>query len=79
MDWQPIETAPKDGTEILAVYVPSGKFSPDFSIVEWDGKSWVGKCDGYRSIEAQSDFHTNYHEPFLTHWMPLPEPPKDPQ
>jgi len=74
-NWQPIETAPKDGTEILGLYLSTGPYPPDYSIVEWDGSGWVGKCDGYRSIEHQSDFGTSYNHPFLTHWMPLPKPP----
>lgn len=73
MNWQPIDTAPKDGTEILGVFVPSGPYEPDFSILRWDGKDWVGLCDGEMSIRAQGDFGTDYHEPFCTHWMPLPE------
>lgn len=77
MKWQPIETAPKDGTEIIGVYVPTGPYDADYSIIEWDGKYWVGKCDGYRAIEAQSDFRTEFHTPFVTHWMPLPPPPRE--
>lgn len=72
MSWTPIETAPKDGTEILGSS-PYG----EHSIAAWIvGFGWVGMCEGQRSIEYQSDFGTEYHTPFLTHWMPLPEPPK---
>ena len=74
-EWQPIETAPKDGTVILGIYV-NGKYDPDYSIICWGGRTWVGMCDGYESIEAQGDTYTEYHTPFCTHWMPLPDPPQ---
>ena len=75
MEWQPIETAPKDGTEILGVYL-NGKYDPEYSIIEWDGKGWVGKCEGFRAIEREDDFHVDYFTPYCTHWMPLPKAPK---
>lgn len=74
LTWHPIETAPKDGREILGVYAPTGPYPPDYSIVAWEGR-WLGKCDSQRAIESQGDFGTEYIEPFLTHWMPLPPPP----
>jgi hypothetical protein len=64
IDWQPIETAPRDGTWFLAF----GKHSRDrctMMVICWDGDpDWVSADDGYR--------------PYLspTHWMPLPNPPK---
>lgn len=62
MDWQPIETAPRDGTPVLACI--SG---PDYYAdrVQWDSGrgAWVYPC--------------RLHGPGvpLTHWMALPEPP----
>ena len=38
MDWQPIETAPKDGYAILA-WVSGWRRA---HIVYWDGEEWVG-------------------------------------
>jgi hypothetical protein len=74
--WQPIETAPTDGTFILGVYFHKG--TPlDYSIIAWSRGDWLGFCDGSKSIRAQGDTFTDYHEPFCTHWMPLPESPKD--
>lgn len=75
MKWQPIETAPRDGTEILGIYLCSG--FADYSIVRWINGDWRGFCDGEHSVRSQSGSETNYHEPFLTHWMPLPSPPED--
>lgn len=60
MEWQPIYTAPKDGTRILV----HGNYG--FAIANWAGDNyphWVD-CDGRMEDEA------------CTHWMPLPEPPK---
>jgi hypothetical protein len=66
-DWQPMSTAPKDGTKILACDV-SGRFSPDrLFIVMWDANEphWPWTGDGER-----------YPADTFTHWTPRPEPPK---
>ena len=58
--WQPIETAPKDGREVLVAV----------------GKSYTGGvlvafwCE---HDEAWNDWDRDIWEP--THWMPLPGPP----
>lgn len=57
-EWQPIETAPKDGTEILGL---DARFKAVYWIVKWDGKCF--------------DDAENF-APQISHWMPLPEPPK---
>ncbi len=68
--WQPIETAPKDGTPILLIIsgrelhvdedTPCGigRWKPDF----WGENNWC---------MDSGDFW-----PGATHWMPLPTPPK---
>lgn len=72
-EWKPIETAPKDRAEILASS-PYG----DLSIVRWDERAgkWVGMCEGSLVVETEGDWGTEYRYPFVTHWMPLPEPPR---
>ena len=66
-EWQPIETAPKDGTDIL---VMTGE---TMHVVRW-----INIHGGF-DYWAVDD---NKHGPFTlrgkapTHWMPLPEPPK---
>lgn len=59
-DWQPIETAPKDGTLVLTIGHPDTRIP---SIFNFKGKSWGPEIfldGGY----------------YPTHWMPLPKPPK---
>jgi hypothetical protein len=69
-DWQPIETAPKDGTQIL-VYVPDGRREKD--------RVQAGSCA--RNLNKQdiwiigNQFGFDVGEP--THWRPLPAPPRD--
>lgn len=61
MEWQPIETAPRDGTPVLAATSRS-------QYVAWNnGRSdmWVFVDDG----RGNSFFFRP------THWMPLPPPP----
>jgi allantoicase len=65
MTWQPIETAPKDGSHMIlgcSTYVDCGY---------WD--------DGWTLYPDDTAPHDNYcvrFNPEPTHWMPLPEPPK---
>lgn len=77
MNWQPIETAPKDGTDFLAwggqyedfdshihalVWVPYN----DIRVVSWSHDS---------NPPCFMGDDCNAHLP--THWMPLPQPPKE--
>jgi hypothetical protein len=81
-EWQPIATAPKDGTAVL-VYGPGMRPEDSgYSIAVWNdnaamllmGKSgfsamvagWIAYSDSQIDIESQP-----------THWMPLPAPPTD--
>ncbi len=64
MNWQPIETAPKDGTEILT-FQPRLSYRGFFVVVRFDAEMWGG--DG-----GWSDGEYHYRP---THWMPLPDPP----
>ena len=64
LQWQPIETAPKDGTEILVC----GPLR-DGSGVYRDVTRWPNGWSGKWPVA----YMHNSDEP--THWMPLPEPP----
>ena len=61
MKWQPIKTAPKDGTWILAWS------DGDYDVVQWIDDSFA--VDGYFSPAAGGSIDPEY-------WMPLPNPPK---
>jgi hypothetical protein len=69
MNWQDISTAPKDGTAILG-YISRSRFDVprrDVALVfwptNWQNPTWVNIVDaGFEEV---------------THWMPLPEPPKE--
>ena len=63
MTWQPIETAPRDGTKVLLWCdkdhtVAVGWTVDDGEFAYWDSNS----VDGWS----------------YTHWMPLPDPPQKP-
>lgn len=72
MNWQPIESAPKDGTAMLAVGDSYGKPARGrhFAVVAWS-QSGCAMFEVGDACEA---------DPFqyLTHWMPLPSPPEAP-
>jgi Protein of unknown function (DUF551) len=62
MNWQLIETAPKDGYFILGY-----PFFDRVAIAKW-------YCDGWY-VDAGSQDGMGYENTPLTHWMPLPETP----
>ena len=64
-EWQPIETAPKDGTSIVL----KGMFQCKVC-------AWVTEKDsrGKKHSFWWGWDWPQYEEPYL--WMPLPEPPK---
>lgn len=67
-EWQPIDTAPKDGTHIL-IFEPS---KSDYSssiiyVVKWD--NWQGR---EQWLEASGEEYSTFKP---THWMPLPVAP----
>ncbi len=66
-DWQPIETAPKDGTDILVC-------EPGYvmAIVSWHPVK-TKKAARYPGYWANL-LGSNWYYP--THWMPLPEQPE---
>ena len=71
-EWQPIETAPRDGTQVLLW----GSYNQSVCVGAWRRGGWDAMHEGSRVIESESDFGTDYKkcDP-PSHWMPLPEPP----
>lgn len=70
MEWQPIETAPKDGTELILFdeMVCIGSWRNDWNFQD-EPKQWFDN--------TFDDYSCGYGSTPLkpTHWMPLPEPP----
>lgn len=68
-EWQPIETAPKDGSRILCVcmHVAAGceQFLGRMEVDHWDA-----------SRKGFGEFNKFYWP--ATHWQPLPKPPSEP-
>lgn len=85
LTWQPISTAPKDGTRI-DLWRPTeegGERIPDGywgeAYVPWSGGQYkVGWCAanlGVDAADAPVAWDDDHLEP--THWMPTPEGPSD--
>lgn len=78
MNWQPIETAPKDGTNILLCMARDADGKPiegdSFGLfvqrAAWWGNGNDGEWTVYCSIPCEPIL---FFEP--THWMPIPDPP----
>lgn len=86
MDWQPIETAPKDGRwiDLWRGKCDGGRWQPRVT-AKWDAylfafvwpdecyDPWheLGRCE---SEMENGNYYMEYAEGF-THWMPLPPPP----
>ena len=67
--WKPIDSAPKDGTPILCWF---DGVQPEPIVLKYVGGylyTW-GLPNGNNCGE--------YNEEYITHWMPLPAPPKPP-
>ncbi|WP_422028077.1 DUF551 domain-containing protein [Roseovarius sp.] len=84
--WQPIETAPKDGTPIV-IGRRGWDCYPVAQYMEYPGNpvldgseqdawmyGWGHDCMGF--TYGHEDYWLGWDEdPMPTHWMPLPEPP----
>jgi hypothetical protein len=75
-EWREIESAPKDGTEVLVcggTYDACGHTDLPLSrpvIAFWDSTHWHG---------PEENAHDEWRHCEPTHWMPLPEPPTAPK
>ena len=75
MEWQPVETAPKDNTEIL-VWNGDSVNMCTWCIVDYTRKGesifgWGIPWSDCQYIDKQP-----IHIEDVTHWMPLPDGPK---
>jgi hypothetical protein len=70
VEWQPIETAPMDGTRVLVRNGSEGGYYTepfDIGVAEWSC------CFGKKQWGSVACCDVSYYKP--THWMPLPKPP----
>lgn len=73
--WQPIETAPKDGTVIIGWHEVWHK--QPLAAVWYQGThdlkgGWYVAADGSPAIESQGDWGTEYMQTHISHWQPMP-------
>ena len=66
-DWQPIETAPKDGTHFL-VWDSFYGIRIGRAHIRHDHDDWLSYMDGHKG-SSKGGIRA-------THWMPLPAPPQ---
>lgn len=81
-DWQPIDTAPRDGSAILAGSINH----KSREVVCWQDGLPSGSMAGIENPDVPEEGWVNegphkdrfYANPrYFTHWKPLPEPPKE--
>ncbi len=76
-EWQPIESAPKDGTWIL---LGGGRTDDEDDARTIAVGQWTNYLNGgttswhWQFAWYDGGYYGAYNNP--THWMPLPEPPK---
>ena len=70
MEWQPIETAPKDVLHVRALWVYSAQTKRP---VRWE--AIAGYFDDETGEFCDHDGNSPWRADDYTHWMPLPKPP----
>ena len=71
-EWQPIDTAPKDGTRVLVVV------TGDVFIAHWSDEAAFERCEtkpGWQIFASDGDCWYAWAVDDATHWMPLPSGP----
>jgi len=73
-EWQPIETAPRDGTDIILYEPATVSFPGELKTGKW-WNAWYGDETKPGWIISNCDEEYGWYIE-ATHWMPLPKPPK---
>jgi hypothetical protein len=71
-EWQPIDTAPKDGTRILAYWADSD----EHTIIEWFEYNEINISGTWCQRQSGLGSDCGYEDAAFSHWCPLPAPPK---
>lgn len=71
--WQPIETAPRDGSRILVWSARTGRTN----VAKWDDDSFAKHPKPYWELESYRTMDARQRQP--THWMPMPAAPIAPK
>ncbi len=77
-EWQPIETAPTDGTGVLLAYTlaeDDPMFFVSWGVCEDNGTWWAAQ--DFIVVPARSSCPAIFDYQHPTYWMPLPEPPNE--
>lgn len=73
MNWQPIDTAPLDGTLLLLFDLENNEFGVGF----YAGVGSFGTIWNLATFDVvRSSWDSDPYSISATHWMALPEPPK---
>jgi hypothetical protein len=85
--WQPIESAPRDGTTIIGYGrrwlhptkydIDKIKWISDEDIIEFEGFATGQLALAPRDGESVKKLMSFGVDDFFTHWMPLPQPPQE--
>ena len=74
--WQPIETAPRDGTHVMVF--PDNRYGGHgWAVAKWGSGHFGGMPGEVRHLTGWISDGGFFMGPQPTHWMPLPEPPQD--
>ncbi len=78
MEWQPIDTAPKDGTDVIVMYMNIDTQIVHNAFFASELEGWPTTDVGWWSYEHSEVSRIKLDDWMTpTHWMLLPEAPKE--